>query len=73
MIVAPKKHDINLYKLCMAKYKGSFECFNPHCPYYLQFHKCNKRQFTPKGACKSCGQFSERGTCEAQKILEFPG
>ena len=57
----------------MGKRKGSFECFNPHCPYYLQLHKCNRRQFTPAGACKSCGQFSERGTCEARKIWEFPG
>ena len=57
----------------MGKRKGSFECFNPHCPYYLQLHKCNRRQFTPAGACKSCGQFSERGTCEARKIWGFLG
>ena len=57
----------------IAKCRGSFECFNPPCPYYLQFHKCNRRQFTPKGACKSCGQFSDRVTCEARKIWEFPG
>ena len=67
------KHSAWSGDRCMAKNKGSFECFNLHCPYYLQFHKCNRRQFTPKGACKSCGQFSERGTCEARKIWEFPG
>ena len=32
----------------------------------------NRRQFTPKGVCKSCGTLTSRSLCEARKIWEFP-
>ena len=55
----------------MAKYRGSFECFNLHCPYYLQFHKCNRRQFTSKGACKSCGNLVKEGRVKLERYGNF--
>ena len=52
--------------------KGSFQCFNPHCPHVVQYNRFNRRQFTPKGICKSCGNMCERQKCDARKIFEFP-
>ena len=52
--------------------KGTFQCSNPHCPHVVQYNRFNRRQFTPKGICKSCGNLCERQKCDARKIFEFP-
>ena len=39
----------------MATCWGSFECSNIDCSHVIQYGNFNKRQFTPKGICKSCG------------------
>ena len=56
----------------MVQCKGSFQCSNPHCPHVVQYNRFNRRQFTPKGICKSCGNLCERQKCDAMKIFEFP-
>ena len=56
----------------MVQCKGSFQCSNPHCPHVFQYNRFNRRQFTPKGICKSCGNLCERQKCDARKIFEFP-
>ena len=56
----------------MVQCKGSFQCSNPHCPHVAQYNRFNRRQFTPKGICKSCGNLCERQKCDARKIFEFP-
>ena len=56
----------------IAQCKGSFQCSNPHCPDVVQYNRFNRRQFTPKGMCKSCGNLCERQKCDARKIFEFP-
>ena len=38
----------------------------------MQYKKINRRYFTPKGGCKSCGTLSSRSLCEAREIWEFP-
>ena len=55
----------------MATCRGSFECSNIDCPHVIQYRKFNKRQFTPKGICKSCGAKCERVQCTARKFWEF--
>ena len=37
----------------MSIRRGSWECHNRHCPHLIQYDKINRRQFTPKCACKS--------------------
>ena len=56
----------------MAQCKGTFQCSNPHCPHVVQYNRFNRRQFTPKGICKSCCSLCERRKCYARKISEFP-
>ena len=56
----------------MVQCKGSFQCSNLHCPHVVQYNRFNRRQFTPKGMCKSCGNLFERQKCDARKIFEFP-
>ena len=56
----------------MVQCKGSFQCSNPHCRHVVQYNRFNRRQFTPKGICKSCGNLCERQKCDAMKIFEFP-
>ena len=56
----------------MVQWKGSFQYSNPHCPHVVQYNRFNRRQFTPKGICKSCGNLCERQKCDARKIFEFP-
>ena len=40
-------------------------------PHLMQYKKINCRQFTPKGACKSCGTLSSRSLYEASETWEF--
>ena len=49
----------------MSICRGSWECHNHHCPHLIQYGKINRRQFTHKGVCKSCGSMSERGKCSS--------
>ena len=56
----------------MVQCKGSFQCSNPHCPHVVQCNRFNRRQFTPKGICKSCGNLCERQKCDTRKIFQFP-
>ena len=51
--------------------KESCEYYNAHSPHLLQYGKINRRQFTPKGVCKNCGETTERGKCDSPKISEF--
>ena len=44
----------------MVQCKGSFQCSYPHCPHVVQYNRFSRRQFTPKGICKSCGNLCER-------------
>ena len=52
----------------MSACRGSYECYNPQCSHLMQYKKINRRQFTTKGVCKSCGTLSSRSLCEARKI-----
>ena len=52
--------------------KGSFQCSNPHCPQVARYNRFNRREFTPKGIWKSCGNLCERQKCDARKIFDFP-
>ena len=56
----------------MVQCKGSLQYSNPHCPHVVQYNRFNRRQFTPKGICKSCDNLCERQKCSAGKISEFP-
>ena len=38
----------------MSISNGSYECHNPQCPHSMQYKKINRRQFRPKGVCRSC-------------------
>ena len=55
----------------MVQCKVSFQCSNPHCRHVVQYNRFNRRQFTPKGICKRCGNLCERQKCNARKIFEF--
>ena len=56
----------------MSICRGCWECHNHHFPHLIQYGKINRRQFTPKCVCKSCGSMSERGKCSSRNIWEFP-
>ena len=49
-----------------------FECHNENYPYLTKFKKVNRRQFSLKSLCKSCGHYSKRTSCGARKFWEFP-
>ena len=51
---------------------GLYECNNPQCSHLMQYKKINRRHFTSKEVCKSCGTLTSRSFCEARKIWESP-
>ena len=55
----------------MTKCKRSFQCSNSHCPHVFQHNRFNRRQFTPNGICKGCGNLCESRKCNARKKFEF--
>ena len=55
----------------MSTCRGLHECHNPQCSHLMQHKKINRKQFTPKSVCKSCGTLSSRSLCEAREIWEF--
>ena len=56
----------------IATCRCSFECHSESCPCIIEFKKVNRRQFSLKGICKSCGNHSKGTSCEARKFWEFP-
>ena len=55
----------------MSTCRGLYECHNPQCPHLMQYKKINRRQFTPKGVCRSCGALGSRSLSEVRQIWEF--
>ena len=44
----------------MAKCRGSFKCFNLHCPYFYSFTNVTGESSHRKDLARARGQFSER-------------
>ena len=56
----------------LAKCNGSLQCLDENCAHFSLFGKINRRQFTPKGVCRTCQSTNnERMACPARKIFEF--
>ena len=55
--------------------KGSWKCYNAHCPHLTQDGKINRCQFTIyklQFTIKICIEAAQRGKCDSWKIREFP-